>query len=147
MDMGDPMGVSADSEAPGSTVSISAAARETGLSIDGLRYYERAGLMLEPIERAGSGQRRYTERDISWVVFLTKLRRTGMPIRRIRAYADLVRAGRGNEDARLALLRVHRDAVLEQVNDVQRTLASIEKKIESYQARTRSIEPDLAEAR
>ena len=146
MDVRDPMGVSRDREATGRSLSISEAAGETGLSIDALRYYERAGLTLEPIERAASGQRRYTERDVSWVVFLTKLRRTGMPIRRMRAYADLVRAGRGNEDARLALLQAHRDAVLEQVDEVKRNLASIEKKIESYQVRARSIERDLADA-
>ena len=63
-----------------------------------------------------------------------------------RAYAELVRAGRGNEDARLALLQAHRDAVLEQVDEVKRNLASIEKKIESYQVRARSIERDLADA-
>jgi DNA-binding transcriptional MerR regulator len=69
-----------------------------------------------------------------------------MPIRQMRAYAELVRAGRGNEDQRLALLKAHRDAVLEQVAEVQRNLASIDKKIESYHVRMGRIEHNLTEA-
>ena len=71
--------------------------------------------MLDPVERAPSSHRRYTEDEIRWVTLLTRLRSTGMPIRRIREYADLVRAGEGNEAERLALLEAHRDAVLEQL--------------------------------
>jgi len=44
-------------------LSISDAARITGLSAHTLRYYERAGLMLD-VERGHSAHRRYTEADI-----------------------------------------------------------------------------------
>lgn len=40
-------------------MTISEAAREAGLSIYTLRYYERAGL-LAPVERDSSGRRRYS---------------------------------------------------------------------------------------
>jgi len=76
-------------------LTISDAAEATGLSTHTLRYYERAGLMLDPVERAPSSHRRYTEAEIRWVTLLTRLRATGMPIRRIREYADLVREGAG----------------------------------------------------
>src|SRR5205807_8170323 len=92
-------------------LSISDVAEATGLSAHTLRYYERAGLMLDPVGRAPSSHRRYTEREIRWVVFLTKLRMTGMPIRVMRDYADLVRAGDGNEAERLELLQAHRQTV------------------------------------
>ena len=114
-------------------LSISDAADATGLSAHTLRYYERAGLMLDPVERAPSSHRRYTEDEIRWVTLLTRLRATGMPIRRIREYADLVRAGDGNEAERLALLEAHRDAVLEQLEvDARATSTAIEYKIELY---------------
>ena len=113
-------------------LTISDAAEATGLSTHTLRYYERAGLMLDRVERAPSSHRRYTEADIQWVTLLTKLRSTGMPIRRIREYADLVRQGDGNEDERLALLEAHRDAVLEQLDTMRRNLEAIEHKIEIY---------------
>ena len=60
-----------------------------------LRYYERAGLMLDPVDRASSTHRRYSESDIGWVRFLTRLRSTGMPIATIREYTELVRRGDG----------------------------------------------------
>ena len=113
-------------------LSISDAAHATGLSVHTLRYYERAGLMLDRVERAPSSHRRYTEDEIRWVTLLTRLRATGMPIRRIRDYADLVRAGDGNEDERLALLEAHRTAVLEQLEVMRANLDAIEFKIERY---------------
>jgi DNA-binding transcriptional MerR regulator len=113
-------------------LSISDAALATGLSPHTLRYYERAGLMLDPVERAPSSHRRYTEAEIRWVTLLTKLRSTGMPIRRIREYAELVRAGEGNEDERLALLEGHREAVLEQLDAMRRNLEAIDHKIAIY---------------
>ena len=113
-------------------LSISDAAQLTGLSAHTLRYYERAGLMLDPVERAPSTHRRYSEAEIRWVTLLTKLRATGMPIRRIREYAELVRAGEGNEAERLALLESHREAVLEQLDAMRRNLEAIDYKIEIY---------------
>lgn len=117
-------------------LSIADAAREIGVSPHTLRYYERAGLMLDPVERASSSHRRYGERDLNWVVLLTRMRKTGMPIRRIREYTELVRAGEGTEAERLALLEEHRAAVLEQLSDVRRNLEAIDHKIEIYRERT-----------
>ena len=66
------------------TLTISAAAEASGVSAHTLRYYERAGI-LDPVDRAGSGHRRYDEEDLVRIQFLTKLRATGMPIREILA--------------------------------------------------------------
>ena len=90
-------------------LTIAGAADAVGVSAHTLRYYERAGLMLDPVGRTAATHRRYTDEDLSWIVLLTRLRGTGMPIRRMREYADLVRAGEGNEPERLALLEAHRD--------------------------------------
>jgi DNA-binding transcriptional MerR regulator len=122
-------------------LTISDAAELTGLSAHTLRYYERAGLMLDSVERAPSSHRRYTEAEIGWVTLLTKLRATGMPIRRIREYAELVRAGDGNEAERMALLEAHREAVLEQLDTVRRNLAAIDAKIDYYRGRVHSCDP------
>ncbi len=92
--------------------SIAEAADRLGVTPDTLRYYERDGLMVVAPDRAPSGHRRYTERDLGWITMITRLRATGMPIRTVRAYAELCRAGDGNELARLDLLYAHRDRVL-----------------------------------
>jgi DNA-binding transcriptional MerR regulator len=124
-------------------MTVAEAAREARVSVHTLRYYERAGL-LTPIERNGSGHRRFTAEDVEWVIVCTKLRATGMPIRRIREYAELVRAGDGNEPARLELMESHRRQVLEQLSEVQRNLELIEFKIGLYRERLgiADAEPD-----
>jgi DNA-binding transcriptional MerR regulator len=119
-------------------LSIADAAQATGLSPHTLRYYERAGLMLGPVTRATSSHRRYSGGEIDWVLFLTKLRATGMPIRTMRDYADLVRAGSGNEAERLALLEEHRRTVQAQLDESARNLEAIDFKISMYQERTTS---------
>jgi len=112
-------------------MTIAQAASEAGVSVHTLRYYERAGL-LTPIERNGSGHRRFSPQDVEWVVVCTKMRATGMPIRRIREYADLVSEGDGNEHARLALLEAHRADVQQRMREVKRNLELIDYKIGLY---------------
>ena len=109
-------------------LTIAEAAERTGLTRHTLRYYERDGLMLG-VGRAGSGHRRYSERDLGWIELITKLRATGMPIREVRRYAELVRAGDGNEDERLALLRAHRERVRTQLETMAVYLDAIDMKI------------------
>jgi DNA-binding transcriptional MerR regulator len=115
-------------------LTVAEAAREAGVSAHTLRYYERAGL-LEPVERNGAGHRRFTGEDIAWVVMITRLRATGMPIRRIREYAELVWAGDGNERERLAIMEAHREQVLQQLAEIQRNLELIDFKIDLYRGR------------
>ncbi|MET1061115.1 MAG: MerR family transcriptional regulator [Nocardioides sp.] len=113
-------------------MTIAEAAEHSGLTAHTLRYYERDGLMLAPVERSSTGHRRYSERDLTWIELVTRLRATGMPIRDVRRYADLVRAGDGNEPERLALLRDHRRSVLAQLAEVQDHLGAIDRKIGIY---------------
>jgi DNA-binding transcriptional MerR regulator len=113
-------------------VSISEAAALTGLSTHALRYYEREGLMLGGVDRASSTHRRYTEADINWVVFLTKLRSTAMPIAKVKEYVDLVRDGEESTQARLELLLAHRANVVAQLDEITHSLAAIDYKIATY---------------
>jgi DNA-binding transcriptional MerR regulator len=128
-------------------LSIAAAAERTGLTPDTLRYYEHDGLMLRPVGRTSSGHRRYTDADLRWIELLTRLRGTGMPIRDVRRYAELVRTGDGNEEERLALLRAHRQLVLAQLAEVQEHLGAIDAKIGIYEDKLLSRDLDLERAR
>ena len=114
-------------------LSIAEAAEQTGLTADTLRYYEKGGLMLRDVPRGSSGHRQYAEPDMRWIRLITKLRSTGMPIRDVRRYADLVRAGDGNEQERLDLLRAHRQVVLARLAEVQDHLGAIDFKIGLYE--------------
>ena len=98
------------------TLTIAQAAEESGLSAHTLRYWERAGL-LAPITRNGSGHRRYAHEDLERIKFLTKLRATGMPIRQVRRYAELLSRGEETNEERLDLLEAHRKAVLAELEE------------------------------
>jgi DNA-binding transcriptional MerR regulator len=115
-------------------MTVAEAAAEAGVSAHTLRYYERAGLLAR-VDRNGAGHRDFTGEDIEWVVMVTRLRATGMPIRAIREYAELVRAGEGNEQQRLALLEAHRERVLEQLAKIEHNLELVDYKIGLYRDR------------
>ena len=115
-------------------LTIAQVAESTGLTTHTLRYYERAGL-ISAVDRASSTHRRYSPSDVGWVVFLTKLRATGMPIAQVKEYADLVRRGDDTTEERMELLLRHRIAVLSQLDEIQRSLAAIDTKIELYKTK------------
>ena len=120
---------------PQAGLSIAEAARRTGVSVHTLRYYERAGLVVSPVDRNASGRRRYQQLDLDWITVCTRLRATGMPIKTIRRYAQLVAAGPGNEQERLALLEAHRAEVTAKLAELQEHLELIDHKIDVYRGR------------
>jgi DNA-binding transcriptional MerR regulator len=127
---------------PREGLSIAEAARRTGVSVHTLRYYERAGLAVTTIDRTSAGRRRYHQLDLDWITVCTRLRATGMPIKTVRRYAELVSAGRGNEDERLALLEEHRAHVVARLAEIQKNLVLIDHKIGVYRSRVSAGDAD-----
>ncbi len=109
-----------------------------GVSTHALRYYERAGL-IDPIDRAESGHRRFTDEDLDWIRFVTRLRATGMPIRRLQEYAALRRGTGGTEERQLALLEKHRADVIARLSGLHRNLGVIEQTIETCRNQTEPL--------
>ena len=127
---------------PQAGLSIAEAARRTGVSVHTLRYYERAGLVVTAVDRTAGGRRRYHQLDLDWIVICTRLRATGMPIRTIRRYAELVSAGPGNEQERLALLEAHRAEVTARLARTRENLKLIDHKIDVYRGRLAAGDAD-----
>lgn len=123
-------------------MSIAEAARRSGVSTHTLRYYERAGLVVTPVDRTVGGRRRYHQLDLEWITVCTRLRATGMPIKTIRRYAELVSAGRGNEQERLALLEAHRASVLGKIAELEENLELINHKVDVYRGRLAAGDAD-----
>jgi DNA-binding transcriptional MerR regulator len=113
-------------------LTIQQVASATGLSVYTLRYYERNGL-IEPIERAANGHRRYSAQNIAWIEFLTRLRTTGMPIRQMQQFAALMREKPDEVQGRRILLEIHRSAVQKRLAELSQHLAVIDWKIQHYQ--------------
>ncbi|GAA2244690.1 MerR family transcriptional regulator [Herbiconiux moechotypicola] len=118
-------------DVPPEGLSIGETARATGLSVDTLRYYERAGLLLDPAPRDGGGRRRYGSADLAWIAGLVMLRETGMGIGDVRRMAELSRTA-GTEASRLAVLEQHRERVLADLARTRAHLAALDAKISSY---------------
>lgn len=114
------------------TLTVGEAAHRVGLTTHTLRWYEQAGLVA-PVGRDSAGRRRYTQGDIDWLILLTRLRRTGMPVRDMRRYAELARQGDSTLGARRALFERHRDRVLARIAELGEDLKVLDYKIEIYQ--------------
>jgi DNA-binding transcriptional MerR regulator len=113
---------------------IGEVARETGLSVHALRFYEREGLMLSPqVARASGGHRRYSRQEVYWLRICIKLRASGMPLAQIRRLAELVREGPGNEGERLELLREQQRRVESQLAELEECLRVITRKVGVYE--------------
>jgi DNA-binding transcriptional MerR regulator len=118
---------------------ISEVADVTGLSAYTLRWYERIGLMPH-VDRSHTGQRRFTNKDLDWLVFVGNLRLTGMPVADMVRYAELVRAGEHTYGERQALLESTRVDVLRRIDELQGTLTVLDRKISSYASAPRAPE-------
>ena len=95
-----------------------------------LRYYERAGLV--EVDRDGSGHRSYRPEVVRRLVFLTRMRLSGMAIRDLQHYVELVDAGAETVPERLDMLLEHRDTIRRQIRELTLSLAATEYKIATY---------------
>lgn len=119
--------------------SISEMSELTGVAVETLRYYERAGLMPD-IDRTTAGRRRYTEDDRGWIVFIRRLRATAMPVGEIATYVAMVRAGEGTVEQRRAMLEAHRDRVRAAVDELTDALGALDRKIAHYEGVERGLD-------
>ncbi|MFC7381636.1 MerR family transcriptional regulator [Sphaerisporangium rhizosphaerae] len=114
---------------------IGQVAERTGLSVHTLRFYEREGLLAQPVRRGAAGHRVYAAGDVDWLGVCIRLRASGMPLTDIRRYTELVKAGQGNEVERLEVLREHQERVLAQMHELNDCLELITHKVAIYESR------------
>jgi DNA-binding transcriptional MerR regulator len=95
-----------------------------------LRYYERAGLV--EVARDGYGHRVYDAEGVRRLVFITRMRLSGMPMRDLQHYISLVDAGEDTVPERLDMLLEHRDIIRRRIRELTLSLAATEYKIATY---------------
>lgn len=115
---------------------IGAVAARFGVAPDTIRYYERSGVLPSPT-RDSAGRRRYSNDAIHLIEVLMHLRGTGMPLATIAEFTALVARDPEGVPERLALLRAHREKVVESIATWTASLAVIDQKIDDYRARRR----------
>lgn len=111
---------------------ISQVAQRFGVQPHTLRFYEKEGI-ISP-ERTESGIRMYSEENISQLEMAMCLKSTGMPLKDIRRYFELVAQGDKTLDERLEIFTDHRTHVLSEIEVLKRHLCKIEGKIKWYTA-------------
>ncbi|MET8539659.1 MerR family transcriptional regulator [Kitasatospora sp. NPDC004799] len=117
---------------------ISEVATASGLTAHTLRWYERIGL-LDPVDRAAGGQRRYCDADLHRLAFLGRLRLTGMSVADMLRYVDMARQGERTYPERQRLLEDQREEVRQRIADLQATLAVLDYKIDLYAGRAAAV--------
>ncbi|CAA0104024.1 putative HTH-type transcriptional regulator [Zhongshania aliphaticivorans] len=121
-------------------MNVSEFSNRTGLSPHTIRYYDKIGL-LDDVQRRANGHRSFTEKDLSWLAFVKRLKDTGMPLANIQKYAQLRKAGQSTLQARQKLLIDHADALGQRIADQQTHLKNLENKIAFYQAEINHTNP------
>jgi len=116
-------------------------AKRSGLSAHTLRYYERIGL-LPYADRDRSGQRDYGAEILTWIEFLGRLKTTGMPIRDMLRYAELVGGGDSTLGPRREMLEEHRERIRAHMADLKACLRVLDGKIAFYTEAEERTEDD-----
>ncbi|MCH4168494.1 MAG: MerR family transcriptional regulator [Streptococcaceae bacterium] len=115
--------------------SIGEFAKKTGLSIDTLRYYEKEAIIFS--QRDSNNRRYYLEADYEWLLFILRLKKTGMTIKNIKEYAKLRYQGNSTISKRLELLFQQLDALKIKRAEISENIEFIENKIEIYKRMTK----------
>ncbi len=109
---------------------ISQVAERFGLEPHTLRFYEKEGIISPG--RTPSGIRTYSEEDIGQLETALCLKSTGMPLKEIKRYFQLVAEGDSTLDQRLEIFLEHRERVIGEMATMEKYLQKIDHKIEWY---------------
>lgn len=121
-------------EAKGYT--IKEAARIMNVPPSTIRYYDKEGL-LPFVGRLASGYRFFTEKDIATLRMIDCLKKTGMPIKKIREFSQWLTQGD-------ASLRQRYEMFLDRRREVEAQIAGLEEVLEVIQYKCRYYEEALA---
>lgn len=105
----------------------------TNISPHTLRYYEKEQLLI--IKRDSIKRRLYTIEDVNWILFIKKLKDTGMSIKDIREYALLRYQGDSTIQQRLEILENHKLAVKREKTIWENNLQNLDEKITIYKSK------------
>lgn len=115
-------------------MTIAEVSNRYGLSQDTLRYYERIGL-IPGVARNKSGLRDYTQENCKWVEFAKCMRSAGLSIEVLTEYLALFARGDETIGERKKLLIGQRNLLAARIDEMQKTLARLDGKIERYDQR------------
>ena len=123
-------------------MTIAQVSKEYDIAADTLRYYERIGL-LPAVNRSKSGFRDYLPEDCRWVEFIKCMRRAGIQIEALIEYVSLFQQGDETQAARKQILIEQRALLQGRIEEMQQTLAYLDRKIDHYEQWNPVLENDM----
>lgn len=106
--------------------------QETNMFYQTLKYYCNEGLVPN-VKRDHNNRRVFDERDVKWIKDLTCLKQCGMSIQEMKDYLEMCLEGPSTIPQRQKLLDQKREALLEQMKEVQNSIDYIDWKQDFYQ--------------
>lgn len=107
-------------------------AKIIGVAPSTLRYYDKEGL-LPFVERSGSGIRIFGEQDLNTLSIIHCLKQSGLSIKEIKSFIDMVQQGDETIEQRLELFEKRRIILEKQIKEMQNTLKVLDYKCWYYQ--------------
>jgi DNA-binding transcriptional MerR regulator len=123
-------------------MTISEVSKRCNISPDTLRYYEKAGLIVD-VNRTESGLRNYTEQDCLQIEFIKCMRSAGLSIAVLRKYFELFKRGKRTLKMRRDLLATEREHLQARLAELQSTLIRLDYKISVYDKAIKSKTKEL----
>jgi DNA-binding transcriptional MerR regulator len=100
----------------------------TGLSPHTIRYYEKAGLILD-VKRNANGFRQYAKADVEWIEALKALKAIGMSLADIKHLVFLRKQGDSTIDDRIKVYEQHVNNLQVKMNKLRAIIAEAKGKI------------------
>ena len=107
---------------------ISEVSKKYNISVDTLRYYEKAGL-IPPVTRNAAGCRDYSETDCVWVELCKCMRGVGIPVETIAEYVRQFENGKDTFRDRIALYEEQRRLLEKQQEELCSRLQQLDRKL------------------
>lgn len=104
------------------TYSIGEVAQMMGLTVEAIRYYDRAGL-LPFVKRDSGGRRRFTDDNIQLMQMILDLKRAGVPIKDIAYFVSWRLDGDNSLGERYDFLAQHETVLVDQIAQLESSLA------------------------
>lgn len=104
---------------------------KTGMTYEALKFYCNQGLVPN-VKRDAGNHRVFDERDVAWIESLGCLKRCGLSIQEMRHYVQLCQQGAASIPERKVILAQKRQALLEQIAQLEGAVAYVDEKQKFY---------------
>lgn len=102
-----------------------------GMTYETLKFYCNKGLVPN-IKRNENNHRVFDENDLKWISSLSCLKKCGMSIKEMLEYLELCLEGQSSIPSRQNILEKKREALVEQIKELEKSVAYIDWKQNFY---------------